>query len=708
MSKRNKNLWGLAAGFLSVLIVVVLSESLLYDIVASFESKTLDWRFVYRERMRDERPPIEDIVVVDIDERSLEKYGQFPWSRGYHADLIEYLIEDGALGVAFDIQFFDAPDDSAGNTRFVSAVKNTGMVINAVALYPEDKERFRYRMQTNPYEKYIPDAVGFEDLKPVQFERVDGPSMELAKASAALGFVNFIPDLDGVTRRLPLALKAADDIFFSLSISAVHALVNGYQLGALRYKDGFLFPSEDIAVPVDEYGNFIINYVGPPKSFRYISYYDVREQRLPPGYFEGRFVLVGTSARGLSDLKITPLSNEFPGVEIHANVMYNILTGDYLRKLSPWILLPIIALVNLILGLVFYRSGPFWGIGLFILCSVGYFIFVILMFNNNSLEVDLVRPIFLFSLTYILVVVHRYFGEEQEKKRYRGILQHYVAPTVVKHIVDNIEQFKLGGESRELTMLFSDIEGFTEISEKLTAPQLVSFLNEYTTIQTEAVFEYYGTLDKYIGDALVVIFGAPEFHLEVNYAECACRAALKMSENDKKISGKFKNMGVGNVHTRIGINTGEVVVGNMGSNIRFSYTVIGDHVNLASRLEGLNKEYRTDIIISEMVRQYTSKAFITRELDLVKVKGRSKPVRIYELVKYGEMDSETEKFLKAFSKALGYYRQRQFDNACEAFKKVLEIHSDDGPAQVFSERCRILAQNPPPEDWDGVWVMRTK
>ncbi|MBD3232275.1 MAG: CHASE2 domain-containing protein [candidate division Zixibacteria bacterium] len=705
--KRAKIYWGLGAGLTAILVTIILGETLFFNILYSVEARTIDWRFQYRERFGGSEPVIEDIVIVDIDERSLEKYGQFPWSHNYHADLVEYLHSDGAVGVAFDLLFFDTPSDTIGQNRFIKVLGDKGNVLNALALYPEERDRFRYKSESNPYEHNVPPTEGFEELSCIEFDVIKGPPVELAEASASLGFVNFIPDPDGITREVPLVLKAGGDYFLSLSLVSLYMLINGGTT-PVKYFEGSIYLSDDVKVPVDRNGFFKLNFLGLPGSFRYVSYYDVKEGRLPSGFFKGKFVLVGTSARGLSDLKVVPLSNEFPGVEIHATIVHNILTEQYLSTASNYIIFPILIALTLLLGIIFYQSSAFKGFLLFVAVTVGWFAVVTVLFIKYSIILELVRPFLTFSFTYILVVVHRYFGEEQEKKKYRGILQHYVAPPVVKNLVDNIANLRLGGESRELTMLFSDIRGFTEVAERLTPQQLVHFLNTYTTIQTRAAFEYYGTLDKYIGDALVVIFGAPEAQQEINYAECACKAALRMKDNDHLISDKFRYLNTGEIFTRIGINTGEAVVGNMGSDVRFSYTVLGDNVNLASRLEGLNKQYQTQIMVSEMTRNKTSKEFITRELDLTRVKGRTQPVRIYELIKYGEMDKQTGQLIELFSQALGSYRRMDFALAEKYFDEILRFKPDDGPSMVFKERCRQLNENPPAEDWDGVWTMLTK
>ncbi len=703
-----KTFWGIGAGLTALFVVLIFGGTLFSDILNSFENQTLDWRFQYRERFKQGTAPIEDIVIVDIDERSLDKYGQFPWPRGYYADVLDILSDDGVLGVAFDVQFFDEAPDSMGDRRFVEAVGKAGNVVNAVALYPEDKDNFRYTMNTNPYARFIPKTGGMEDISPVEFDLVEGPSMELASASASLGFVNFISDDDGVVRKMPLILKAANDYFVSLPIALINATLFGDTAQSVVYNDGEIVPIRGFEAPVDKDGILTINFLGPPGSFRYVSFYDVKEGRLPKGFFEGKFVFIGTSAKGLADLKAVPLSSVFPGVELHATVMYDILTDNYLRNVNPILFLALLIIITLLFGFLIYRLSAFKGFMLFILFLPGCFAFIVFVFIKYSIIVEMVKPTFSLSLTYIFAIVHRYFGEEQEKIKYKGILQHYVAPTVVKQVVNDIDGLKLGGESRELTLLFSDIEGFTGISEKLSPQQLVTLLNEYTTAQTNAVFEYYGTLDKYIGDAIVVIFGAPEIREDINYAEAACRAALKIRENDNIISRKFQHLSIGEIKTRIGVNTGEAVVGNMGSDVRFAYTAIGDSVNLASRLEGLNKEYGTRIIISETTRKYTSKKFITRELDLVRVKGRKQPVRIYELIKYGTPDDFLIRLTETFSKGLRKYREMDFDGAKRIFAGVLEFSPDDGPARTFMERCELLSAGKLPDNWDGVWIMRNK
>ncbi|MCP4634142.1 MAG: CHASE2 domain-containing protein, partial [candidate division Zixibacteria bacterium] len=291
-TEKRKMLWGGGAALLAMFFTVILGETLFFDIFQSFEHKTLDWRFSYRIRLEGEQPPIEDIVIVDIDERSLEKYGQFPWDRSYHADLVNYLNADGVLGIAFDIQFFDSPSDSEGQKKFIQALDECGRVINAVALYPEDKDHFRYAMKENPFGANIPPSENLESLDFTGFDRIEGPPKALADASAKLGFVNFFPDPDGVTRRTPLALKFSDDMAFPLSLTSLNVVFDNGS-NPITYEDGYLYPAMGYSVPVDEEGDFIINFVGPPRSFRYISYYDVREKRLPPDYFNGKFVFVG-------------------------------------------------------------------------------------------------------------------------------------------------------------------------------------------------------------------------------------------------------------------------------------------------------------------------------------------------------------------------------------------------------------------------------
>ena len=292
------------------------------------------------------------------------------------------------------------------------------------------------------------------------------------------------------------------------------------------------------------------------------------------------------------------------------------------------------------------------------------------------------------------------------KKKIKGAFQYYLTPSVVNEILKNPDMLKLGGEKKELTVMFSDIRGFTSISEKLDPESLVRLLNEYLTAMTDIIFEFEGLLDKYIGDAIMAVFGAPLY--QPDHPKRGCATALKMIEKLNELKKKWKNEGFPEINIGIGINTGPMVVGNMGSQKRFDYTVMGDSVNLGSRLEGINKQYGTNIIISEFTKYYVQDEFLLRELDMVRVKGKEKPVKIYELIDWKGKENGWNEIISLFNTGLTAYRNMDWKTASDCFGNILKIKSDDGPSLVYLERCKILRDTPPPEGWDGVFTMKTK
>jgi len=309
-------------------------------------------------------------------------------------------------------------------------------------------------------------------------------------------------------------------------------------------------------------------------------------------------------------------------------------------------------------------------------------------------------------MIYLGITVYRYITEEREKKKIRGAFQYYLTASVINEMLKDPSKLKLGGDKKDLTVLFSDIRGFTTISEKLTPEALVHLLNEYLTEMTNLVFKYDGLLDKYMGDAIMAVFGAPLD--QPDHAVRACRTALDMMEELKKLQKKWADEGRPVFDIGIGINSGDMVVGNMGSDMRFDYTVMGDSVNLGSRLEGINKEYGTNIVISEYTYAAIRDALLCRELDSVRVKGKKLPVKIYELLGEKKDSANWEKYVSLFEKGLSKYKQGLWDEAIAAFRKVIEVRQDDAPAKLYIDRCEELKKNPPEGPWDGVFTMTRK
>jgi len=342
------------------------------------------------------------------------------------------------------------------------------------------------------------------------------------------------------------------------------------------------------------------------------------------------------------------------------------------------------------------------------LALIGAFVVInTTIFVRYNIWMNLIYPVLTMMTIYLGITVYRYVTEEREKKKVRGAFQYYLTASVVNEILKDPTKLKLGGDKKVLTVMFSDIRGFTSISEKLSPEELVHLLNEYLTAMTDMVFKYDGLLDKYIGDAIMAVFGAPLD--QPDHALRACRTGIGMMSELRRLRERWAAEGRPDINIGIGINTGDMVVGNMGSQMRFDYTVMGDSVNLASRLEGAGKEYGTAILISEETYRQARAAVEVRELDLLQVKGKQVPVRIYELMAKKEgLDAERKRVCALFAEGLDLYRKQEWDGAASRFSQVLELAPEDGPSKTFIRRCQSYRGNPPSPGWDGVYRLTTK
>jgi adenylate cyclase len=451
-----------------------------------------------------------------------------------------------------------------------------------------------------------------------------------------------------------------------------------------------------------------INYRGKDHTFPYLSASDVIRGRVPSGEIEDKIVLVGAVATGIYDLRVTPLASVFPGVEVHANIIDNILKGDFIVRPEWASLVDMFSLLLLGFGLgwLFPRLRPVPGAGVMLLVFVAHLYVNTILMVNGGYWLNVIYPSLLIPMGYLGVSIYKYIHEEREKRKIKGAFQFYVTPAVVHQMLQDPNALKLGGEKKVLSVLFSDIRGFTSLSESLPPEGLVHLLNEYLTEMTNVVFRHDGTLDKYIGDAVMAIYGAPL--PQEDHPERACLSALDMMEDLHKLQTRWAAEGKPAIDIGIGINTGEMVVGNMGSERRFDYTVIGDEVNLASRLEGLNKQYGTHVIISEFTQSLVRDHILCRELDLVRVKGKAKPVRIFEVVGRKDASALDGGWIEIFGEGLLACRSLRWEEAASCFQKVLELCPEDGPAQMYLKRCELLRSSPPPSGWDGVFDWQTK
>ena len=467
----------------------------------------------------------------------------------------------------------------------------------------------------------------------------------------------------------------------------------------------------DLHPPVDDnrWHEMLIDYVGGNgyQQFPYYSFADVLHGKVPAEAFKDKIVLVGGTAVGLFDFRSVPNVSNFPGVEIHANALDNILRRRFLvHKDSLWQTIAIMIVFGVLCGFLALKV-PTWAGALSAALLLGYFLVCQWLFSREQIVLNYVGPAFGVLFSYLVTFFIRFRRENKEKRWIRSTFNQYMSPSIIEAITKDPSLLKLGGEDREMTVFFSDLAGFTGIAESMNPRELVSVLNEYLTEMSQIIFHYGGVVDKYIGDAIMAFWNAPID--QPNHAALACFTALDQSEKLKDLQKRFAARGLPLVDCRIGVNTGHMVVGNMGSNSRFDYTVMGDAVNLASRLEGANKPFRSRIMISEFTYEKAKDEVEVRPLDLMKLKGKTVPIQVYELIaRKDRLTADQKKAFAAYAEGLTLYRAKKFTQAIESFKNSLAVLPDDGPSRLYIERCENFIAFPPPPTWDGVFVMTTK
>jgi adenylate cyclase len=462
-------------------------------------------------------------------------------------------------------------------------------------------------------------------------------------------------------------------------------------------------PIEDRDSPWNE---TTVNFVGAYQSFRYCSYTDVLEGRVKPERFRDKIVLIGGTATALFDFRAVPKVHFFPGMEIHANIMDNYLNKNFLKKASGLWSILLIVVFGLGMGFLTARTPIVAGVG----CAgflLGYFVFCQILFTYKSLILDYTSPALVLFFSYLAVFFNQFLTEKKEKVWIKNMFSQYMSPQIIETLTANPGQLKLGGEEREMTVYFSDLVGFTTLAESMGPTRLVEWLNEYLSHMSAIIFKHNGVLDKYIGDAIMAFWNAPVE--QSGHSVLACLTALDQQKELVRLRKKFQEKKYPVTECRIGIHTGPMVVGNMGSSTRFNYTVMGDAVNLASRLESANKLYKTHMAISESTYQKAKNEVEARPLDLLRVQGKTHSVKVYELLaRKGTLAPAHQKALAIYEEALSFYMDKQFDKAKDAFTRVLEIFPKDGPSHLYVERANGYLAVPPPADWDGAYVMTTK
>lgn len=467
-------------------------------------------------------------------------------------------------------------------------------------------------------------------------------------------------------------------------------------------------------IPTNKNGYQRLWFYGKGHTFKYISYADIIDGKADKSEFKNKIVLVGytDSAKGLYDLRATPIDPNTPGVELHATAIQNLIDNKFMKRADILFHMIIMAFFMSFITVVFsLKKIKAKNTNLIVTFIILSYILIAYILFKNGIWIEIFYPVMAYVLLYIIMNVQNYLHEEVERKKIKNLFNHYISPELVEELIQHPEMLKLGGEKKVLTAFFSDIKGFTSISENMYPEELVELLNEYLSEMSEIILKNKGTIDKYIGDAIMGIFGAPVY-IE-NHALNACKTAIEYQKKLSTLREKERKNGKSEIYARIGINTGEMIVGNMGCTIgeqsKFNYTVIGDEVNLASRLESANKFYGTEIMISGTTYNFVKEYVEVRELDLIKVKGKQHAVAVYELVAIkGELSEEKKELLKIYEKGIMEYKKQEWKNAEEIFKEALKKFPEDGPVNLYITRVKEFIKNPPPKDWDGSFEYDTK
>ena len=750
---RKRSFWiNPASLMLGTLVTVLVLYGFNLHILELIELKTYDLRFVSRGPLK----PAPAVAMAVIDEKSLNAEGRWPWPRWKIARLVDILSDEGARVIGFDIIFSepdanshlalidrlaaqlnalaikdpnlrrfvtDSRQDADNDRALVNAIKRSRAAVVLGYFFHMDESTLEYRLDAGETERRLRSIAGSKYPRILQtarraheppYMKAFAPQTNLdvfTDVAAASGYFTLRSDRDGVLRWMPLVIQGGEELFPPLGVVCVwHYLgrppltveVGEHGVEGIHVGDRF--------VPTDDAGKLLINYLGPPKTFPHYSVTDILNGRVPKGALKDRIVLVGATALATFDLRNTPFSPVYPGMEVHATVIDNILTQGFMARPEWARVFDVLAIVGMsaLTGVALSRLGPLNGVlftaGLFAL----YIVLARWLFVSARLWLNMVYPLLALVTVYTALTVYRYMTEQRERKKIKSTFKQYVAEHVVEEMIKDPARLRLGGEEKVLTVLFSDLEGFTTYSERYSPHEMTEMLSEYYNRVTEQVFLHRGTLKEYVGDELLAFFGAP---LEAaDHARLACAAALAMRDQTRALASEWAKIGRPRLRARTGINSGPMLVGNLGSRYRFAYGVLGDQVNLGSRLEGLNKVYGTDIIVGENTAGLTEGAFLCRELDMVRVKGREQAVRIYELIGHtgAPLVSEHEKALWCYADALEAYRKGRWAEALDLFRQALTLWPQDGPSRALAARCEVFQATPPPDPWDGVFEQLTK
>jgi adenylate cyclase len=678
------------------------------------------------------------VLIVDIDDKSLNRLGQWPWARTRVADLVSRLSQLGAVVIGFDVIFAEpdrlSPDvaahdfqglDEATRERLRNAPNNDDILAKTFQPTPVVLGESGLPMPAPSQAPSNPRGVAVlgEDPTPFLFEYPgllrNIPTLE--NAAAGVGLISIKPERDGIIRRVAMVMRAAGDPLPSLSTEILRVasktetmLLKVNELGVVGIKlHGF-------EIPTDRNGRVWIHFSHHDRA-RFVSAVDVLEGRVPADRVAGHVVLIGTSAVGLLDTRTTPLDPVVPGVEVHAQILENVLGGSTLSQ-------PNFAMTTELLAALVVGGAIIWLVpilGPLVILTIGAVIALIVLgsswylFTQQQHLIDPTFPLVSTFSIYMVLVFTNYISEQAQRRRIRSAFGQYLSPALVERLAKSPDHLVLGGEVRSLTVMFSDVRGFTTLSESYKDdPQgLISLMNRLLTPLTNVIVDHQGTIDKYMGDAIMAFWNAPldDPSHEVN----ACSAALDMIAKidelnvERRAEAKYAAVPFIPINIGVGLNTGSCVVGNMGSDLRFDYSALGDSVNLASRLEGQSKSYGVPIIAGSNTALAAKDKFAIVELDFIRVKGKTEPEVIYAI--FGREDllhaPEFQTLRNLNIEMLAHYRERNWDDALDALRRIRIADAEKrlvDCCNIYEERIAAFRETPPPDGWDGVFTLTTK
>lgn len=736
------------------------------DQLYAIESMIYDFKL----KMRGKQKPTGKIGILTIDEKTLKTFGEWPISRRYYKQAFANLKKAGVKWIAYDAIF---PEDQAATAKDIegflkplekgpvnaATVKKALEGIEGVKDVSPSDQQFLEGMQD--FENIImgfyyygtkleaqrnmgerPRFTGLESLLSSEIQGIDMPKGKqlndynlqrvqginvntplLTQATPHFAFFNNDGDDDAINRWLTLVVNVNGHLMPSMALKTVAETLNrepfvffnntGIESLVLVNRDD---ESDTIEVPIDSNGNgrMLVNQRGPSHAFQHFSLADAYNDSYTAAErkkLNGITLMLGMTATGVNDTRPNSFDPTIDGVENHASGADNMIKGDFYKRPQSIFNTErgiIIAVGVLFTLMLIYSSAAYSGIFLVVFFMSLYYVDKVFWFGKGIWTFTAI-PCIEISVMFTLVTLYKYITEEKEKKKVKGAFQHYLSPEVIEQVLDNPDQLALGGQRKDLTVFFSDVRGFTTISETLTPEKLSELMNEYFTPMTSIVLRSKGVLDKYIGDAIMAFWGAP---LELaNHADVAAQASIEMLYALDKLRLDFKRKGLPDIDIGIGLNSGPMSVGNMGSGERFTYTVMGDSVNLGSRLEGLTKEYGIKLMISEFTYARLSPGkFFTRDLDDIRVKGKNEPVKVYHLMRpdFFPDQNQIREFIKNFEAGRAAYKTQSWELAKVEFEKCLAMKPDDKATELYLERIHHYIEESPGQAWDGVYTFKHK